>query len=83
MKIPLPRNLSGRRLAKLLSSLGYRISRQSGSHIRLEAWDDGRMHRVTVPDHRALKTGTLHGIVKEVAAALKTDVDALKRRLFG
>ena len=31
----LPRDLSGLDLAKALSNVGYRVSRQTGSHLRL------------------------------------------------
>jgi predicted RNA binding protein YcfA (HicA-like mRNA interferase family) len=31
----LPRDVSGNQLAKALAVLGYRVSRQTGSHIRL------------------------------------------------
>jgi predicted RNA binding protein YcfA (HicA-like mRNA interferase family) len=33
----LPRDLSGSDLVKALGRLGYRVTRQSGSHIRLSA----------------------------------------------
>lgn len=32
----LPRNVSGLQLIKALSRLGYEITRQTGSHVRLE-----------------------------------------------
>jgi predicted RNA binding protein YcfA (HicA-like mRNA interferase family) len=31
----LPRDLSGAELAKALAQLGYRVTRQTGSHLRL------------------------------------------------
>jgi len=38
----IPRDISGRDLAKVLSKYGYEIVRQTGSHIRLvsrKSWD--------------------------------------------
>ena len=64
----LPRDLSGRRLvAKLTSSWGYRQVHQSGSHIVLETEQPGHQ-RIAVPDHRALRIGTLNSILRVVAA---------------
>lgn len=64
----LPRDLSGRSLAAtLISPWGYRQVHQSGSHIVLETEDSGHQ-RVVVPDHRALRIGTLNGLLRSVSA---------------
>ncbi len=44
----LPRDLSGLDLAKALSGVGYRVTRQTGSHIRLTT-DRPAQHHVTIP----------------------------------
>lgn len=77
----LPRDLSGRELAKALEQLGYRVTRQSGSHIRLTTSQRGE-HHVTVPDHVALRVGTLGGILSDVAAHFGTTRDELVEQLF-
>lgn len=64
MKIP--RDLTGRELSKALGKLGYEVTRQSGSHIRLTTSRNGT-HHVTVPDHRPIKVGTLSGILADIA----------------
>jgi predicted RNA binding protein YcfA (HicA-like mRNA interferase family) len=46
----IPRDLSGADLIKRLERLGYEISRQTGSHVRLTSRRDGE-HHVTVPKH--------------------------------
>lgn len=56
----LPRDLSGRDLSKALRKLGYEITRQTGSHIRLTTQRKGE-HHLTIPDHASLKVGTLSG----------------------
>jgi predicted RNA binding protein YcfA (HicA-like mRNA interferase family) len=78
--VKLPRDLSGSELAKALSRIGYRVTRQSGSHIRLTI-DVPSQHHVTVPAHDPLKVGTLSGTLNDVAAHLKIDRDELLRRL--
>ena len=76
----LPRDLSGADLAKALSRVGYTISRQTGSHIRLTA-DFPRRHHVTIPAHESLRVGTLSRIIGEVAgtvAAMETAFTAYR-----
>lgn len=40
----LPRDLSGQDLVKALSCLGYQVSHQTGSHIRLTTQQNGEHH---------------------------------------
>jgi len=44
----LPRELGGEELARLLGKYGYKITRQTGSHIRLTAVVQGE-HHITIP----------------------------------
>jgi len=78
----LPRDLSGLLLARALSRVGYRVVRQSGSHIRLTC-DGTEQHHVTIPAHDPLKVGTLASILTDIASHLKVDRDELLERLFG
>ena len=78
----LPRDLTGAELAKALGKVGYRVTRQTGSHLRLTA-DAPTQHHVTIPAHDALKLGTLAAILGQVAEHLKMDRDTLMQRLFG
>ena len=79
MKVP--RDLSGAALAKALSRVGYGVTRQTGSHVRLTT-PSPTQHHVTVPAHDPLKVGTLSGILGDVAGHLKITRDELLRRLF-
>jgi predicted RNA binding protein YcfA (HicA-like mRNA interferase family) len=54
----LPRNIGGGGLAKLLSKYGYKITRQTGSHLRLSTTLKGE-HHLTIPKHKPLKVGTM------------------------
>lgn len=78
----LPRDVSGDDLAKALAELGYRVSRQTGSHVRLTTREQGE-HHVTVPRHAALRVGTLAGVLGDVAEHLGLTREVLVERLFG
>ena len=79
MKIP--RDLSGHDLIKTLCrNWGYRVVHQVGSHVILET-DDPSHHRLAVPDHRALRVGTLNGILRAVAEHKKVSREDLLNSL--
>jgi len=77
----LPRDLSGEDLAKLLESFGYRVTRQTGSHLRLTTELEGE-HSITIPLHRALKIGTLSGIIKDIAGHVGKTKENITNELF-
>ena len=62
----LPRDVSGPELVKALRKLGYEVSRQRGSHIRVTTSQNGEHHEV-IPNHHPIKPGTLSGILKNIA----------------
>jgi predicted RNA binding protein YcfA (HicA-like mRNA interferase family) len=71
----LPRDLSGAELIKLLRKHhGYRRVNQEGSHVTLET-DSPRQHRLSVPDHKPLRLGTLNAILRAVAAVKGLEKD--------
>lgn len=77
----LPRDVSGSDLVKALKVLGYERVRQDGSHVRLTTQVNGT-HHITVPCHKALKTGTLlGGVLKPVAAHHGLTVESLLSKL--
>ena len=77
----LPRDVSGKHLAKALSKFGYEITRQTGSHLRLTTTTNGE-HHVTIPDHDHLKVGTLSAIMSEIARHLELPKNELVTQLF-
>ena len=77
----LPRDLSGSELAAALERLGYVVTRQTGSHMRLTTQRDGQ-HHVTVPAHDRLRLGTLSGILADVASHLRLSREELLNKLF-
>ena len=63
----IPRDLSGADLAKSLRQLGYSVTRQHGSHLRITTQVGGEHHE-GIPNHRPVKLGTLRSILRNVAA---------------
>jgi predicted RNA binding protein YcfA (HicA-like mRNA interferase family) len=55
--------LSANKVVKALKGAGFKIVRQSGSHIHL--WHNERRILVTVPNHKELAKGTLNAIIKQ------------------
>lgn len=76
----LPRGVSADRLIRALEHLGYAVIRHKDSHIRLRH-PGPPVHTITVPLHDALKTGTRHGILSEVAYARATTIDSIAELL--
>jgi predicted RNA binding protein YcfA (HicA-like mRNA interferase family) len=76
----LPRGVSADRLIRTLAHLGYDVIRQKGSHVRLRH-KGPPVHTITVPLHNPLKTGTLHGILAEVARMRSITIEALSELL--
>ena len=79
----LPRDIGGEELATLLSRYGYRISRQTGSHLRVASSIKGGEHLTIPPKHKPLKVGTLSAVLNDVAGYLETDKQDLVSELFG
>ena len=77
----LPRDLTGRDLAAALARLGYEVSHQTGSHVRLTTQRQGE-HHITIPGHDLIKVGTLSAILRDVAEHAGLSRDDLLRELF-
>ncbi|MDJ0845063.1 type II toxin-antitoxin system HicA family toxin [Crocosphaera sp.] len=77
----LPRDLSSDDLIKALSKLGYGVTRQTGSHIRLTTQEKGE-HNITIPAHNPIKIGTLNAILREVCQHFHLSRDDLLKQLF-
>ena len=78
----LPRDMGGEELAALLDKYGYKITRQTGSHIRLTSTSKGFDHHITIPRHKPLRVGTLSSIVNEIADYLEIERQKLLKELF-
>jgi predicted RNA binding protein YcfA (HicA-like mRNA interferase family) len=78
----LPRNLTGRELIAALERIGYQVTRQTGSHIRLSC-NTPVPHHVTVPNHDPLRIGTLAAILVDVSRHQEMSRDELIDKLLG
>ncbi len=78
----IPRDLSGKELACLLEKFGYRITRQTGSHIRLTNNSGEKEHHITIPDHVPLRIGTLNAIIRDIAEYLKIERQTFIQKLL-
>ena len=77
----LPRDVSGAQLVKVLGVLGYRVSRQAGSHVRLTC-ELPHQHHLTIPNHDSLRIGTLAAILNDVASHHGLSREGLLKKLF-
>ncbi len=77
----LPRDLSGADLIRRLERLGYAVTRQTGSHVRLTTQQNSE-HHVTIPNHDPLRVGTMAAILSAIAAHHGITRDELLKRLL-
>ncbi|KAF0140032.1 MAG: hypothetical protein FD122_2793 [Stygiobacter sp.] len=78
----IPRDVSAEQLIKALAVLGYQVTRQRGSHIRLTAVINSEEHHITIPNHTPIKIGTLNSILTDVASRNKLSKEEIILRLF-
>ena len=79
MKIP--RDISGKDLSSKLKFFEYKITRQSGSHMRLTTQQKGT-HHITIPNHDSLRIGTRSAILTDVSEHFQIEKQKLVNMLF-
>ena len=62
MKLPIT---SARKVIKALKSVGFEVTRQSGSHIILVKFEYNKKLTVVVPNHEEIAKGTLLSIIQQ------------------
>ena len=78
----LPRDISAKELIKSVQKLGYVVTRQKGSHVRLTTTNQGQ-HHVTIPNHDHIRLGTLSSIIGDIAAHFRQSKEEIAEKLFG
>ncbi|MBL7731403.1 MAG: type II toxin-antitoxin system HicA family toxin [Chitinophagaceae bacterium] len=78
----IPRDISATELIASLKKLGYEVTRQKGSHIRLTTQVNGQ-HHITVPGHNPVKIGTLSAILSDISRHFGKPKDEIFRAIFG
>lgn len=68
--------VSARDCIDALMKIGFYISRQRGSHITLHR--DNPPRRITIPNHREIKPGTLTRILNDAGLTTQEFMDLLK-----
>lgn len=71
----IPTDISGRQLRTVLEKRGFVFKRQKGSHMVLVREEPAT--RVTVPDHRVLRQGTLRQILNDAGMSVEELLDLL------
>lgn len=69
----LPRDVSGSDAVKALRRLGFSVTRQQGSHIRMSK---GGLH-VTIPNHREILPKTLQTLLRQAGVSVEEFLAAL------
>ena len=77
----IPRDVSGADLVRGLERVGYTVTRQTGSHIRMTCTTPNQ-HHVTIPNHSHLRVGTLSSVLAAVVTHLGISRDNLLKRVF-
>ncbi|MEM2135647.1 MAG: type II toxin-antitoxin system HicA family toxin [Candidatus Jordarchaeaceae archaeon] len=68
--------VSGQKVVKALSKIGYEFDHQTGSHIILRHKDPPH-RRLTIPKHKEIAKGTLRAIIKEAGLTVDEFVKLL------
>jgi predicted RNA binding protein YcfA (HicA-like mRNA interferase family) len=68
--------LSGRETVRAFETLGWKVSRQKGSHIILVK--DEHIATLSVPDHKEVAKGTLRSLIRSAGLTVSEFVDSLK-----
>jgi predicted RNA binding protein YcfA (HicA-like mRNA interferase family) len=63
------KTFSGREVIKALRRIGFVVDHQRGSHVFLHNLE--KNISVVVPDHKELKKGTLHSILKKAGITVE------------
>jgi len=65
-----------------LGRIGYIVTRQTGSHLRLTCREPVE-HHLTIPDHDPIRVGTLAAILRDIAERRHMSRADLIAALFG
>lgn len=68
--------VSGQKVVKALSKIGYEFDHQTGSHIILRNREPP-YRRLTIPKHKEIARGTLRAIIKEAGLTVNDFVNLL------
>jgi predicted RNA binding protein YcfA (HicA-like mRNA interferase family) len=67
--------LSGREVVKTFESLGWKVARQSSSHIIMTK--EGESVTLSVPDHKEVARGTLRSLIRSANLTVDEFISAI------
>lgn len=73
----MPKKYSGKEVVKRLTRLGFTVTSQRGSHLKMRAKIGGRLKTVIIPMHKQIAQGTLRSILTQ-AGITKVVLDEAK-----
>jgi predicted RNA binding protein YcfA (HicA-like mRNA interferase family) len=65
--------LSGRDVVRVFEKLGWRVARQSGSHIIMV--QEGHIATLSIPNHKEVARGTLRGLIRSAGLSVNEFLD--------
>lgn len=68
--------LSGKEIVKIFESLGWKVSRQRGSHIIMIKQSE--IVTLSVPNHREVARGTLRSLIRSANLTVEEFIKAIK-----
>jgi predicted RNA binding protein YcfA (HicA-like mRNA interferase family) len=74
-KLPI---VSGRQAVTVFTHIGYQVVRQRGSHMRLRDDSNPAPLPLTVPDHKVVKPGLLHDLLRDAGLSVEEFIRLLK-----
>jgi predicted RNA binding protein YcfA (HicA-like mRNA interferase family) len=63
--------ISGRKAVEAFKTIGYKVVRQRGSHIRLRDENNPKHPPLTIPDHKELKLGLLRKLIRDAGLTVE------------
>jgi len=69
--------VSGKKAIRAFQRMGYEVSRQRGSHVRLIHPKKHKHSPLTIPLHKELDTGLLRDLIRESGLELDAFLDLL------
>ncbi len=72
--------ISGADAVRAFEKIGYQVSRQRGSHIRLRDESNPNHYPLTVPNHDELKPGLLRRLIRDAGLSVDEFVQLLDQK---
>ncbi|HHC24494.1 MAG TPA: type II toxin-antitoxin system HicA family toxin [Desulfobacterales bacterium] len=67
-------NISGKKAVRAFMRLGYKVARQTGSHVILRHEDRPTL---TIPNHRELAPGLLRSVIRQAGLSVDEFINSL------